>query len=362
MNPDEPQTAPAAAILPEESECWRAVLHRDRAYDGVFVYAVETTGIYCRPSCPARRPRRGNVRFLQVEDAARAGFRACLRCRPQAAGAPADAAVKRAVDYLEAHLDEAVTLKRLGEAVGLSPHHLQRSFKERIGLSPRAYQNARRLERFRQEVRGAGTVSRATYEAGFNSSRGLYESARQGLGMTPARYRRGGRGLQIRYTIVASELGRLLVAATERGVCSVAFGETDETLEEELRREFPQAGLVRDDTGLGERAAAVVQRAEGRDPGAAVPTDLRGTVFQLRVWEALQRIPAGETRSYKQIAVAIGEPGSARAVARACADNRVAVVVPCHRVVRSDGDVAGYRWGSDRKKRLLASEAEERTR
>lgn len=352
-----------ALSIPDEAVCWRAVLARDRSYDGRFVYAVQSTGIFCRPSCPARRPKRTSVRFFAPGEASRAGFRPCRRCRPlREEGAPVDQAVRRMVDFIETHLDETVTLAQLAQEVGLSPYHLQRSFKERVGLSPRAYQTARRLERFREAARGGRMVGPATYEAGFSSSRGLYEGAAAGMGMTPGRYRRGGEGLEIRYTIVDASLGRLLVAATDKGVCAVSLGDEDTTLETELRAEFGRARLTRDDAGLAAWAAMVANRSGGGDPGVAIPTDLRGTVFQLRVWRALQEIPPGETRTYAEVARAVGHPAAVRAVAGACAGNRVALVVPCHRVIRSDGSQGGYRWGPHRKKRLLEEEAEERGR
>ncbi|HEX6926622.1 MAG TPA: bifunctional DNA-binding transcriptional regulator/O6-methylguanine-DNA methyltransferase Ada [Longimicrobiaceae bacterium] len=347
--------------LPDEAVCWQAVLERDRAYDGKFVYAVRTTGIFCRPSCPARRPKRGSVRFFTPADAIRAGFRPCRRCRPlRPEGAPTDEAVRRAIEFIESHLDEHVTLERLAREVGISPYHLQRIFKNRLGLTPHAYQKARRLERFKEVARSGYGVGRATYEAGFNSSRCLYESAIAGMGMTPGRYRRGGVGLEIRFTVIDSPLGRLLVGATDRGVCAVSLGEEDDALERALRDEFPGARLLRDEESLRAWAEAVARRVVGEDPGLAVPVDLRGTVFQLRVWDALRRIPAGETRTYAEVAEAVGSPGAARAVGSACALNPVALLVPCHRVVRADGSPGDYRWGRSRKERLLRAESEKR--
>lgn len=347
--------------LPAADDCWEAVMTRDRRYDEQFVYAVRTTGIYCRPSCPSRKPRRINVSFHLPADAAAAGYRACLRCRPEGpVGAPADEAVRRAVEYLEANLDVSVPLTRLGDVVGMSPFHLQRTFKDRIGVSPHAYQRARRMEEFRRRAQRGETVGRATYGAGFNSSRSLYEQAQGALGMTPGRYRRGGAGLEISYTTADSPLGRILVAATANGVCAVAIGDDEAQLEAGLRSEFATADLRRDDGRLSAWAEAVVRQAAGEDPGVAVPAELRGTVFQLRVWEALRQIPAGETRTYRQVAEEIGRPDAVRAVANACASNRLALVIPCHRVLRSDGNLGGYRWGIERKRQLLASEADER--
>jgi len=344
--------------LPEgEESLWSAVLARDAARDGSFVYAVRTTGVYCRPSCPSRRPRRENVAFFRSgAQAEQAGFRACRRCGHGAAGSASAEAVARAAAYLEVHLDGRVTLAALARHVGLSPFHLQRTFRRALGLSPRAFQDAKRLARFKARVRQGEAVGMATYEAGYGSSRGLYESARAGLGMTPATYRRGGAGETIRYTLVATELGRLLVATTGRGVCSVCVGADDARLEAELRAEFPSAAFSRDDEHVKPWVEAVLRHV--RDAGAIPPLDLRGTAFQLRVWQALREIPAGETRSYGDVARAIGMPLASRAVARACATNRLALVVPCHRVVRGDGAPGGYRWGPSVKRKLLDREAE----
>jgi AraC family transcriptional regulator of adaptative response/methylated-DNA-[protein]-cysteine methyltransferase len=334
---------------------WQAVLSRDRAAEGAFVYAVRTTGIYCRPTCPSRRPRRENVSFHATPaEAERAGFRACLRCGPDAPAPAGGEAVARAAAFLSAHPEERTTLAELARRVGLSPFHLQRTFRRATGLSPRAYQEAARLARFKAEVRRGAPVGLATYEAGFGSSRALYESARDGLGMTPGRYRRGGEGEVIRFATLPCALGRLLVAATERGVCAVSLGAADGPLEAELRAEFPRAELARDEHGVSPWAAAVLRHVEAA--GAPPPLDLRGTAFQLRVWQALREIPRGETRSYGEVARTLGAPGSARAVARACASNRVALVVPCHRVVRGGGEAGGYRWGAELKRRLLERE------
>lgn len=338
---------------------WSAVVRRDAAADGRFVYAVRTTGVFCRPSCRARRPRRENVLFFpDPGEAARAGFRACLRCRPANEGAGERGAVASAVAFLERHGGERVRLAELAQHVGLSPFHLQRTFTRAVGVSPRVFQEARRLARFKAEVRRVGDVGRATYEAGYGSARGLYEGARARLGMTPAAYRRGGAAERIRFTTAACALGRLLVAVTERGVCAVELGDDDAGLERRLREEFPRAEVVeRDDRALRQTVGAVLAAAEGRGR-APLPLDLRGTAFQLRVWQALLEIPPGETRSYAGLAAAIGQPSAARAVARACAANRVALLVPCHRVVRGDGEPGGYRWGAARKRRVLARERE----
>ncbi|HEU4643613.1 MAG TPA: bifunctional DNA-binding transcriptional regulator/O6-methylguanine-DNA methyltransferase Ada [Gemmatimonadaceae bacterium] len=344
--------------MPAPSSAWAAVMERDRRFDGVFVYAVRTTGVYCRPSCPSRRPLRENVRFFpSPEDAERGGFRECKRCRPRAAMATTGAArAVRAKEYIDAHLDEPLTLDALARAVKLSPYHLQRVFKAYVGLSPKKYRDAKRLERFKARVKEGDTVSRATYEAGFGSSRTLYAAAEAGLGMSPASYRRGGLGVHIRYAITRTAFGRLLVAATERGVCAVSLGESVEELEGGLRREFPRADITRADDALSEWVRAIVAHLEGESTALAVPTDLHGTEFQMRVWRALREIPYGDTRSYGEIARSIGQPAAVRAVARACAGNRVALVVPCHRVVREGGALGGYRWGVERKRRLLEQE------
>lgn len=342
-----------------EEEAWTAVRDRDRRFDGLFVYAVETTRIYCRPSCPARRPRRENVAFHATPQAAEAaGHRACRRCHPQhAAGTPAEQAVEQARAYLNDHLDEPVTLAVLADEVGLSPHHLQRTFKRLVGLSPKAYHNARRLERFKAHVGAERDVLEATFEAGFGSSRALYEQAEAGLGMTPGTYRRGGEGLALRFTTLASAFGRVLIAATERGVCAVSLGEDDAGLVAGLKDEFPHtAALERDDEALRAWAEPVIRYLDGVHAHPTVPVDLQGTDFQRRVWKTLQQIPFGETRTYADVAAMLGRAGAVRAVAGACAGNHVALVVPCHRVVRKDGAVGGYRWGVHRKERLLQQE------
>lgn len=347
-----------ALLAPDAA--WAAVLRRDPEADGRFVYAVATTRVYCRPVCPARRPRREHVSFFAAPaEAEAAGYRPCRRCRPDRDGPSATAAcVERAKAYLDAHLDETVTLERLGRVAYMSPFHLQRSFKRLLGVTPREYVRARRAERLKQRLRAGDTVSRATFEAGYGSGSRVYERADEELGMTPASYRRGGAGETIRYAVIGTSLGRLLVAATARGVCAVAFGESDAELEAELRREFPRAVLEHAPDELGPWVAAVVALVEGEVARVDVPLDLRATAFQQRVWKALREIPPGETRTYGEVAKAIGEPRAARAVARACASNRVAVVVPCHRVVPSaaGAGVGGYRWGVERKRKLLERE------
>ena len=344
---------------------WAAVQERDAAFDGTFVFAVRTTGIYCRPSCPSRRARRENVTFYAAPgDAAAAGFRACRRCEPNASDTAADRAVAAARAWLEAHAAEPVTLAELARVTGVSPHHLQRTFKRATGVSPAQYAAALRAEALRERLRSGATVSRAAYDAGYGASSRVYEGASRLLGMTPATYRRGGRGARIRYMTAATPLGRLLVAATGQGVCSVTIGDGDAELERALAAEFPHAELTRvaDDDRSGDHAdlrrwvASVAGHLAGTAREARVELDVAGTPFQRRVWDELRRIPYGETRSYTELAVAVGRPSAVRAVASACARNPVAIVVPCHRVVRTGGEPGEYRWGRARKAKLLEQE------
>jgi AraC family transcriptional regulator, regulatory protein of adaptative response / methylated-DNA-[protein]-cysteine methyltransferase len=340
--------------MTSDDEKWAALGARDRRYDGRFVYAVRTTGVYCRPSCPARRARPENVAFYGTPgDAEGAGFRPCRRCRPHVvAGTTMERSVEAARAYLDARVGERVPLARLARAVGLSPWHVQRSFTRLVGVSPKAYQDARRRERFKHGLRRGETVSRAAALAA------LPAHARDGLGlgMSPGAYRRGGRGETIRYAVVPSAFGSLLVGATEHGVAAVSLGDSVAALEAALRAEFPAAALVRDDAAVGAAAATVVAAIERGESVGALPLDARGTAFQMRVWSALRDIPAGVTRTYSDIAAAIGHPTAVRAVANACAANRLALVIPCHRAVRADGALGGYRWGVERKRRLLDGE------
>lgn len=367
MPPESQPTAP----LPLTDERWAALAERDRHHDGAFVYAVVTTGIYCRPSCPARTPKRGNVRlFPDPESAEARGFRACRRCRPQAERSTTEEKVARARELLEERLqadpEDRPTLAQLAEAVGWSPGHLQRAFTRIVGLSPKDYADARRLERAKEALRDGDTVLEATFEAGFGSGKALYERSDDAFGMTPGTYRRGGEGLEIRYALFDSALGAVLVAATDEGICAVALGDDAEELVDGLREDFHAAEIARDDEGLGPWAEPVLRylagAPEGSMPEAAralleLPVDARGTAFQHRVWSALRQIPVGESRSYSEVAEALGQPKAARAVARACATNPVALVVPCHRVVGADGALRGYRWGTERKRELLELEA-----
>lgn len=343
----------------DERSAWAAVIARDAEHDGQFVFAVTTTGVYCRPSCAARRPLRANVRFFASPDGAEsAGFRACRRCAPRdplGPGASLRAAVGKARAYLDDHADERVTLARLAEAAGISAAHLQRSFKRLVGVSPASYADARRLERLKGSLQRGDTVSRATYEAGYGSGSRVYERAAPQLGMSPAAYRQRGRGMHVRYTIVSSPLGRLLVAATDQGISRVALGDDDAVLDSALRAEFEQATIERDDAALAGEVAQVLAHLDGA-PASDLPLDVRATLFQRQVWDALRRIPRGSTQSYAEVARSLGRPTAARAVARACASNPVAVLVPCHRVVRGDGEMGGYRWGVERKRALLELE------
>lgn len=349
---------------PDADAAWQAVVARDPESDGRFVTAVVTTGIYCRPTCPARRPLRRNVRFYADPRAAEAaGFRACKRCRPsEARPEPARRLAEAARGYLDAHLDETVTLARLAEEVGASPWHLQRTFKKIFGQTPQAWVNARRLERVRRTLREERDVTTAMYEAGFTSASQLYSQSNARLGMTPGSWRRGGRGVRVRFGTAPSPVGRVLVAATERGVCAVILGAGDRELEAELRRELPEAAIEPGGPELRGWIDEVVRRAAGDAPSFEVPVDVGGTGFQRRVWEALTEIPRGETRTYGEIAAHLGSPGAARAVGRACATNPLPVVVPCHRVVPAAGGFGGYRGGVEIKRRLLAEERERAAR
>ena len=334
---------------------WQQVIARDARQDGRFVFAVRTTGIYCRPSCPSRRPRRDSVEFFPTpNEAERAGYRACLRCKPTEISSQAQY-VARARQILD-NAEGVVTLPQLSKRVGLSPFHLQRLFKRATGLSPREYQSARRIQHVKHGLRKGDDVTTALYDAGFGSSSRLYEKAPQQLGMTPGAYKRGGAGTKIVFAIAPSPLGRLLVAATDRGLCAVRFGESAGDLERALRTEFHAAELHRDDAGMRHYVDPLLAVIRGENTIVDLPLDVRATAFQMKVWEKLRQIPRGETRSYSDVAREVGNPSAVRAVARACASNPVALAVPCHRVVSAGGDLAGYRWGVERKKKLLERE------
>jgi AraC family transcriptional regulator, regulatory protein of adaptative response / methylated-DNA-[protein]-cysteine methyltransferase len=339
---------------------WSAVIARDSGHDGEFVFAVSTTGVYCRPSCAAKRPRRENVRFFAAPEAAeRAGYRACLRCRPKAISGDAEAdEVKAICRFIEQHLDEPVTLGRLAREFRQSPFQLQRRVKAVLGITPREYADSCRLRTLKRNLQAGDPVTRAMYDAGYGSSSRLYERTASQLGMTPDKYRRGAIAASIRYVCADSPLGRMLIAATDRGICSIQFAKKDGELIEGLKREFPFAVRKMDKGGLQSWVDALLRHMHGEDLDSALPLDIRATAFQRRVWTYLQSIPFGATKSYSEVAKAIGQPRACRAVARACATNPVAVVIPCHRVVRGDGSDGGYRWGMERKKALLAMEHE----
>lgn len=340
---------------------WQAVLSRNNRFDGTFVYGVRSTGIYCRPSCSARRPQRDQVIFFRMPEAAeQAGFRPCRRCRPAEAVIqdPQVKRVQRLCRYIESYdsPDRPLTLAEMGDHVHVSSHHLQRTFKRIMGITPRQYAEACRLRRMKALVRKGATITRALYEAGYGSSSRLYEGASTRMGMTPGTYLRGGEGMRIRYTIVDSPLGRLLVASTRKGICAVSIGKSDQSLKTALLNEYPAAEIHWDKSGLREYITALLKYLDGKLPNLDLPLDVRVTAFQWKVYEALKAIPYGLTRTYREIAEAIGHPKAVRAVARACATNPAAMVIPCHRVVRKDGSLGGYRWGLERKKTLLEKE------
>jgi AraC family transcriptional regulator of adaptative response/methylated-DNA-[protein]-cysteine methyltransferase len=338
---------------------WKVVLDRNAEASGAFVYAVKTTGIYCRPSCPSRAPNRDNVVFFDTADEAEAqGFRACLRCRPagrSTAGNTTDA-VAKACRMLE-DAEAAPKLSELAAAVGLSPFHFHRQFKAVTGLTPRAYGAAQRAKRVRAELADdKSSVTNAIYGAGFNSSSRFYEKSAEVLGMTPTAFKKGGKDEEIRFAIGECSLGAILVAHSEKGVCAISFGDDPDALIRELEDRFPNARLIGGDRDFEQWVARVVAFVEAPQIGLDLPLDIRGSAFEERVWRALREVPSGKTVSYSDIARHIGEPSAARAVAQACAANKLAVAIPCHRVVRSDGGLSGYRWGVERKRRLLGRE------
>jgi AraC family transcriptional regulator, regulatory protein of adaptative response / methylated-DNA-[protein]-cysteine methyltransferase len=363
-----PQRAPEQ--IPEQinDRRWQAVVDRDGSLDGTFVFAVSSTGIFCRPSCPAKRPRRENVSFFdRALQAEQAGYRACLRCRPKAVdGNPQSALVRAICRYIEQHvvdqhIEDRLTLSLLAKEFRRSPFHLQRTFKSVLGVSPKAYIDACRLRQVKQNLQAGHSVTTALYAAGYGSSSRLYERTATQLGMTPEKYRRGAVAAVVRYTIVrytiaGSPLGRMLIAATDKGICAIQFGDSEQQLQQGLMREFPFAVRRRDDAAMSQWRDTLSRLIQGQETNPSLPLDIRATAFQRRVWEALQKIPRGETRSYSAVAKKIGMPKATRAVARACATNPVAIAIPCHRVVRQDGELGGYRWGVERKEQLLALE------
>jgi len=343
----------------QQDEFWAAVMARDAARNGDFVFAVSTTGVYCCPSCPARRPRRENVEFFRYPDLAeKAGYRACLRCRPRStSGNQQSDEVKAICRFIEQHLDEPMTLARLGREFLQSPFHLQRRFKAVLGITPREYADSRRLHSLKRNLQAGDSVTRAMYDAGYGSSSRLYERTASQLGMTPDKYRRGAIAAAIRYTCADSPLGRMLIAATQAGICSIQFGASDGELIEGLKREFPFAQRKPDNRSLKPWVISLLHQMRGEHGDSSLPLDIRATAFQRRVWTYLQSIPFGSTKSYSQVAKGMGQPTATRAVARACATNPVPIAIPCHRVVREDGGMGGYRWGVERKKTLLEMES-----
>lgn len=338
---------------------WAAVVARDTAFDGHFFYAVETTGIYCRPSCAARRPKRAHVRFHDsAAEAEQAGFRPCKRCKPTEPSLVQQHVekVREACRLIET-AEEEPRLDALAEAVGLSPYHFHRIFKAVLGVTPKAYATAQRHKRVRDELGKSATVTEAIYGAGFNSNGRFYATSSAVLGMTPTDFKSGGTNAEIRFAIGECSLGSVLVAASGKGVCAILLGDDPEILLTDLQDQFPRARLAGGDKEFERLTAGVISFVEAPRGDLDVPLDIQGTAFQHRVWEALRRIPAGATASYTEIAAAIGAPKSVRAVARACASNHLAVAIPCHRVVRTDGSLSGYRWGIERKRALLAKEA-----
>ncbi len=344
---------------PTEEVWWQASVDRDERFRNLFVLAVRTTGIYCRPTCPARRPKRENARFFATPEEARsAGFRACKRCRPDALDAedPAVELARRVCQQIDAHVDEQLTLADLSSRLNVSPFHLQRTFKRVTGITPNEYLRARRLAALKGGLQDGESILSSLYGAGFGSSSRVYEQASAALGMTPATFRKGGVGMAIGFEIADCPLGRLLVAATERGVCAVYLGDSDSELSAILRSEFPKAEIGEGGPEMTATVDAILAHLQGEQPHLDLPLDVQATAFQRRVWDELRRIPYGEQRSYQQIAEALGRPTSARAVGRACASNPASVVIPCHRAVGSDGKLHGYRWGLDRKQKLLERE------
>lgn len=352
-------STPRSSAASLDATRWAAVVARDPAFDGRFVTAVETTGIYCRPSCPAKRPNRANVRFFDTaQEAERAGFRPCKRCKPTAPSLAQQYAekVKEACRLIETAAEEP-KLDELASSVGLSPYHFHRIFKSVLGVTPKAYAVAHRSKCVREELGRSATVTEAIYGSGFSSNGRFYAKSSETLGMTPSEFRSGGSNTEIKFAVDTCSLGAILVAASDKGVCAILFGDDPNELRRELEGQFPRARLVKGDKDFAQLVRKVVAFVEDPRAGFDLPLDIRGTAFQHRVWQALRRIPAGSTASYAEIARAIGAPKAVRAVARACATNRIAVAIPCHRVIGSDGSLTGYAGGIERKRALLAKEA-----
>jgi AraC family transcriptional regulator of adaptative response/methylated-DNA-[protein]-cysteine methyltransferase len=348
-----------ATVFETDDQRWQAIESRSPEADGSFVYGVRTTGVYCRASCRSRRPNRANVRFFDGFEAAEmAGFRACKRCMPKGSKLedPRTLAIARACSWIEG-AESIPSLAELAGVTGLSAGYFHRMFKQMVGLTPREFAMGVRAERLRSGLVAGESVTRAILGSGFGSIGRAYEASGEALGMTPGEYRRGGKGVSIRYATAQSSLGWVLVAATDRGLCSIALGDSAERLVVELLKRFPEAELASDDVDFADRLRQVVAMVENPQMGLDLPLDIRGTAFQQQVWEALRAIPAGSTATYTEIARAIGRPSSVRAVANACASNELAVVIPCHRVIRGDGGLGGYRWGIERKRTLIDGES-----
>jgi AraC family transcriptional regulator of adaptative response/methylated-DNA-[protein]-cysteine methyltransferase len=342
-----------------DDDRYAALSRRDGASDGQFFYSVQTTGVYCRPSCAARLALRKNVSFhLSCEAAERAGFRPCKRCRPnEPSQQERHAEIVRQACRLIDQAEESPSLENIARQVGISPFHFHRVFKQITGVTPKGYADARRAARLQDGLGSSGSVTNAIYDAGFNAPSRFYENATERLGMTPSAYRRGGIDASIHFAVAQCSLGAILVATTEKGVCAISLGDDPDTLVRDLQDRFPKAELVGGDAEFERLVARVVGFVEAPGQGLDLPLDIRGTAFQQRVWQALRAIPAGSTASYARIAAEIGAPAAVRAVAQACANNTLAVAIPCHRVVRSDGALSGYRWGVERKRALLDREA-----
>jgi AraC family transcriptional regulator of adaptative response/methylated-DNA-[protein]-cysteine methyltransferase len=357
-NADLQQLQKSQQSVATDTEKWKAVVERDESKDGLFVFGVRSTRIYCKPSCPARHPNLEQVVFFsQPGEAERSGFRACKRCHPrEARTSPKAELIQRTCAYIEANLDEKLTLENLSRQAGLSPFHFQRTFKKILGISPRQYVEARRLKRVKRSLTNGETVTNSLYGAGFTSKSRLYEKTPPQLGVSPGIFRRGGEGLRIRYTIVDSSIGRVLLGATERGACAVSMGASDEAVEAALREDYYAADLHRDDEGMRKWAEALQSYFDGHEFPRDLPLDVWATAFQWKVWKEIRSIPYGQTATYSNIAKSLRAPQAARAVARACATNPVAIVIPCHRVIGKDGSLRGYGWGVKRKKTLLSLE------